>query len=413
MHNQYGKHGTLSVSAVGINISNSNKTIGNSGSNIPTWGINKVGWIDQNTENNGIPTKIYWDIVINPQGNALKNVKVTDTIGDNQSFDEGSVKVYTINYSNDNNSSRTGTISANIGVNGNQVTFDIGNVNTAIEIEYETNITNINVDSGNLWSNEAEVTVTNTDAGTGSTNWTKTKDVATVNWGTGGTVKSYAGKITVTKVDSTNESILLPGAEFELENKNGSIVREHLITNSNGKVEIDNLPDGEYRLIETKAPAGYQLNSTPIEINISNNDNHIVSTTVKDLPISSNKILSSSSSSSDSLLSNSNLESSSSMNNTSVKKSISTKNITGESSSNKMNSKNELNSYSNSINKNTVTSTVTSSSGQVKSKNNSTIHKKDNKQILPQTGETNTRVFVTIGIMILILMETVIILKKY
>lgn len=447
LHNKYGKQGTLSVTAVKSNDSDSSASSGDTGSNEPTWGINKVGWIDQSAENNGIPTKLYWDIVINPQGNSLKNVKVTDTIGENQTYDEGSAKVYTIDYSDNSDSKRTGTINANVSTSGNQLVFDIGDIDTAVEIEYETNITNIDVNSGNLWNNQAEVTATNMN----NANWTKTKDTATVNWGTGGTVESYAGKIKITKVDSTNESVVLPGAEFELKDKNDSVIRENLVTDSDGKVEIDNLPDGEYKLIETKAPNGYQLNSTPIEITVSDDNNHVVSAIVKDLPISSSssEVSSSSSSkksssssevsssssnkkssSSSEILSSSSSEKSSSLNckpvasiNTSSLPKISeenTKSITSENSSNKMNLKSGSNVKENSNTGTTINSssnevdiigvTNDSSSNQGQSKN---VQNKSKDQELPQTGEMDTSLITIIGMILLAITGSVIIFKRH
>ena len=113
-------------------------------------GINKAGWLDQGAEKNGVPTKIYWDIVINPQGKSLKNVKVTDTIGDGQTYDNGSATFHSVEYHEGQESTRTGTVSGTTSVSGNTITFNLGDIDTPVEIEYETTITNINVNGGNL-----------------------------------------------------------------------------------------------------------------------------------------------------------------------------------------------------------------------------------------------------------------------
>ena len=110
LHNQYGKHGTLSVTAVKKVKPTSSTTSGTTGTSSLTWGINKAGWIDQGAEKNGVPTKIYWDIVINPQGKTLKNVKVTDTIGDGQTYDNGSATFHSVQYHEGQESTRTGTV---------------------------------------------------------------------------------------------------------------------------------------------------------------------------------------------------------------------------------------------------------------------------------------------------------------
>lgn len=263
---QYGKHGTLSVTAVkkvksSASTASGSATGGGTVNNNPDWGINKAGWLDQGAEKNGVPTKIYWDIVINPQGKSLKDVKVTDTLGDGQTYDNGSATFHSVEYHNGQESTETGTVPGTATVSGNTITFDLGNIDTPVEIEYETTITNINVNGGNLWSNKATVTTT-----TPNVKWSRSTDSATVNWGTGGTVQSYAGKIEVTKVDSVDKTKVLPGAVFELENANHQIIKTNLVTGQDGKVTVDDLPDGQYYLVETKAPAGYQLSSTPIQV---------------------------------------------------------------------------------------------------------------------------------------------------
>ena len=291
LHNQYGKHGTLSITAVKDAKPSSSTASGTSGSTLPQWGINKAGWIDSNSEKNGVPTKLYWDIVINPQGKELKDVKVTDTIGQGQTYDNGSATFYTVSYAN-GSEQRTGTTTGKVTVSGNQVTFDLGNIDSAIEIKYETNITDIDKNGGNIWYNQAKVTTTSNIS-----DWSRIKDSATVNWGAGGTVQSYEGKMEITKVDSRDTTKVLPGATFELKNEIGQVIKTGLTTDANGKITVDDLPDGKYQLIETQAPAGYQLDSTPVTVIISENNNHTATAVVKDQPLADTPINDKSSSS--------------------------------------------------------------------------------------------------------------------
>lgn len=67
-----------------------------------------------------------------------------------------------------------------------------------------------------------------------------------------------SGGVVLTKTDDqTGEG--LAGAVFELQDKNGTVVQSVLSTDENGKLAIDGLTPGNYQLVETKAPTGYDL----------------------------------------------------------------------------------------------------------------------------------------------------------
>ncbi|WP_053215663.1 SpaA isopeptide-forming pilin-related protein [Niallia circulans] len=72
------------------------------------------------------------------------------------------------------------------------------------------------------------------------------------------------GSVELTKIDADNHNLVLEGAEFELQDKEGKTLQEGLKTNEEGKIRIDGLKPGSYQLVETKAPVYYQLNEKPI-----------------------------------------------------------------------------------------------------------------------------------------------------
>ena len=76
------------------------------------------------------------------------------------------------------------------------------------------------------------------------------------------------GEVTLTKVDAEDLSRVLEGAVFELQNAQGEVIEEALTTDKDGTITIGQLQPGEYRFVETEAPAGYELDSTPIDFTI-------------------------------------------------------------------------------------------------------------------------------------------------
>jgi len=79
--------------------------------------------------------------------------------------------------------------------------------------------------------------------------------------------KAIPGDVVITKVDGKTDKTLA-GAEFRLEDVAGNIKVENLLTNNEGIVEVKNLAPTKYKLVETKAPAGYRKLSTPVEFTI-------------------------------------------------------------------------------------------------------------------------------------------------
>lgn len=91
------------------------------------------------------------------------------------------------------------------------------------------------------------------------------------------------GSLLLTKYNEKNQSETLSGAIFTLQSKTDATVKFELVTNASGIAQLDKIPVGQYELIETKAPAGYEINHTSRTITIEKGQREHVS--VGNMPI--------------------------------------------------------------------------------------------------------------------------------
>ncbi|PHG12518.1 collagen-binding protein [Bacillus toyonensis] len=76
------------------------------------------------------------------------------------------------------------------------------------------------------------------------------------------------GSVELIKVDDVKQNTTLEGAIFNILDQDGKVIREGLKTDQHGKVIVNDLKPGNYQLVETKAPKGYQLDASPINFTI-------------------------------------------------------------------------------------------------------------------------------------------------
>ncbi|MFC6808150.1 SpaA isopeptide-forming pilin-related protein [Lactococcus lactis subsp. hordniae] len=81
---------------------------------------------------------------------------------------------------------------------------------------------------------------------------------------------NYQGSAELIKHDSKGQA--LEGAIFKVVDADGKTVKENLTSDKDGKVSIDGLAPGDYSFVETQAPSGYILNTTPANFNISSEE---------------------------------------------------------------------------------------------------------------------------------------------
>ncbi|HCN75557.1 MAG TPA: hypothetical protein DIS86_08785, partial [Lactococcus sp.] len=91
------------------------------------------------------------------------------------------------------------------------------------------------------------------------------------------------GSVILTKVDSGDKNKTLAGAEFSLFAKDGTLIKAGLVTGEDGILRYDNLTNGDYYFVETKAPKGHQLETSHHEFTIKSTETADVETvTVSD-----------------------------------------------------------------------------------------------------------------------------------
>lgn len=89
------------------------------------------------------------------------------------------------------------------------------------------------------------------------------------------------GSVTLIKTDQADDSKRLEGAEFSLLDEKGQVLQEKLTTNAEGEITVDQLKPGKYTFVETKAPAGYLLDKSPIEFTIEKGQKETLQLNVK------------------------------------------------------------------------------------------------------------------------------------
>lgn len=244
--------------------------------------IAKGGWVpDNSTYTGSIPDTVVWQLVINPDRKDLGDVTIKDDLDGNLTFDgPKSVSAHVQDADDNNIAEVTPTVTSE----GSEITFVLKHVTQKISLTYTTTpkYDQLGTATAGYFSNYADLTSTsgaagNTGSGSTSSNPVYGSDHKDIGWGGKGNVGGgYRGSVTLTKVDADDPAKVLPGAVYELREYNTAtkkydrVSQSNLTTDHNGQTS-SGLSIGEYEYVETKAPDGYQLDTTPLPFVISPN----------------------------------------------------------------------------------------------------------------------------------------------
>ncbi|KAF1296733.1 hypothetical protein BAU15_08790 [Enterococcus sp. JM4C] len=98
------------------------------------------------------------------------------------------------------------------------------------------------------------------------------------------------GGVVLSKTDS-KDGTPLQSVVFELQDSTGKVLQRNLVTDSAGKLAVDNLAPGDYQFVETQAPTGYELDATPVTFTIKKGQTEAVQVTMTNHKIKGSVIL--------------------------------------------------------------------------------------------------------------------------
>ncbi|WP_423364391.1 SpaA isopeptide-forming pilin-related protein [Mycoplasma sp. P36-A1] len=219
----------------------------------------KWGSVDAND-----PSIIHWVVRVNFASEEIQDAVYTDTLGPNQTLIPGTYAGYHVASWNSDGTPNAGaylTQGQFTTISDTEFSVELGNLKDCVYITYDAQST----DDG------ASSEYTNAGKLVGTDYETQEITVHTPSTGGSGSGSGNNQSVVLTKKDSEDNQKYLAGAIFKLLDGSGKVVKDNLVTDSSGKLKVNNLASGNYQFIETAAPKGYVLDKTPIDFKIVDN----------------------------------------------------------------------------------------------------------------------------------------------
>lgn len=224
-----------------------------------------------------IVDKINWTVLINRNQSTLTDAKIVDTPTSNQQLLPNSFHLFATSVAGNGNVTKGSELTKgtdyNLVINtsndGKQ-TFELSFVNQISSpyiLEYQSLI---KASDHETVSNKVSLSGSNVTSVVKET----TKDIVVGVSGGSGTGGGVRASLTVKKIDSTNNTLLLSGAIFELYRKSGTArtLISTLTTDETGSAIFKDLLAGDYVVVEKSAPSGYVLNREENPITLHSGD---------------------------------------------------------------------------------------------------------------------------------------------
>lgn len=253
-HPETNRHGVISIEANGTENDNATNY---------DWDINKVGWVNSANQ----PT---WNVVVNPQCKKYSSLTITDTMSNGQTIVPGSIVIEYGHYNSQGQFviDKEDTDPTNYTINGNQITFHFTNVDSAIQIVYNTK-----TDQSGILHNQATVSMTNSQGNTTTANNSAQISYSGKGSMTGDNVSSSSSSSSSSKSSMTSSSKSIVSERPVIRSSSSSLISSSVIPSSSSLSSMQSsslMNSSSASLSQTSSKISSSVHSSTVPVTSSN-----------------------------------------------------------------------------------------------------------------------------------------------